>query len=107
MQNRMVLDRGGNYVVTGSPHPEGDALERRVVRLGATAGENDLAHSSSESARYYFAGVIDGLPGLLGDGVEAGWIAKYAREVGQHGRQDFFANRRCRGVVQIDQLFGD
>ena len=83
---------------------ERNALDRGVVRFSAAAREHNLADPTAEGAGDDLSGLINGLPGLLGDRVDAGRVAEADAEVRIHCVQHFFPDGGGSRVVQIDQL---
>ena len=104
VQDRVVLDGGaqdpGPPRIAGPACPE-DPLQREVVGLGATRGEDDVARPAAQ-------GLGDGLARLLHDaaGVPAGGVQRAGvadvGQVGRHGLDGRREHRGGRGVVEID-----
>ena len=66
MEYRMVLDGGGDYMITLILQSEGDPSERSVVRLSAAACENDLSGLAPEYLGYGRTCFVNRLMRLLG-----------------------------------------
>ena len=79
------------------------ALNGRIVRFGAAAGEHHFAGSAAQHLGYPLPRIVEGVTRLLPDGVDAGRIAVQLGEIGEHCLQDSRVGRSGAGVVQIYQ----
>jgi len=97
----VVLDARDDEVPAAGPLPEGQALERQVVRLGPAAREDDRvlvgrAHGVGERAPRLLQRLPGGPPGLVqGAGIPEPGVRR------DHGRQDVGVERRRGVMVQI------
>ena len=96
----------GNYVVPHVSQGERDALQSRVVRLGAPGGEGDLTRAAAQRPGDRPAGRVHDAAALLGERVDAGRVAEVLREVRHHGSDHLGTDRRRRGMVHINQPVG-
>ena len=103
VQDGVVFDAGGDEVIAGFVQGGSYPVQGRVVRLGAAAGEHHLAAATAQHFRHPLPGVVQGVLGLLPDGVDAGGIAVQLGEVGPHRVKDPRVHRRSAGVIQIDK----
>ena len=101
MQHGMMLDVGGDYVVSAPPLPKGNSPEGGVIGLAPAAGENHLAGPASQDAGHRLPGLIQRLPRLLGQHVQAGGVPELLGEIGKHGLHNLRANRRSGRVIHI------
>ena len=101
MQHGMMLDVGGDYVVSAPPLPKGSSPEGGVVGLAPAAGEDHLAGPASQDAGHRLPGLIQRFPRLLGQHVQAGGITEPLGEVGKHGLHNLRANRRSGRVIHV------
>ena len=102
MQDSVMLDCRRNYVIARGAKCHCAALDRCVVRLGATAGEDNLVGAAFQRLRHNIPGIFQRLPGPLPNGVDAGRVAEGFLQVRQHGLQRLRPKGRGCGVVQID-----
>ena len=98
----MFGDLGDDVVAALAIHL-GNALEREVVRLGGTGGEDDLLGGGPDQLGDLSACGLNGglsLPAKLM--IAAGGIAELAGEVGQHGFEDPRVHGRGGVVIHIE-----
>ena len=74
------------------------ARNRKIVGLGAAAGENDFRSATTKQRRYGLAGVFDGSPRLLPMMMDGGSIAELLSEIRTH-RLEHVGQQRSRGVI--------
>ncbi len=104
VENRVVLDGGGDDVAALLLEGDADADEGLIVGLGATAGEDDLLRIGPEQVCDVAAGRLHPLGRLPAGGVQARRIAPLLLVVGQHGLNDLGPRGRGRGVVEVDSF---
>src|SRR5580704_14532649 len=85
--------RGDDVVACGN-----QARNRKIVGLGAAAGENDFRSATTQQRRYGLAGVFDGSPRLLPMMMDGGSIAELLSEIRTH-RLEHVGQQRSRGVI--------
>ncbi len=73
----------------------GNAFDGEIVALGAAAGEDDLIRLGADQERDALPCLLDGLPGLLSEGVHTRGVSVIFRKEGKHRGDDF----RIEGVV--------
>ena len=78
------------------------ALDGQVVRLGAAAGEDDLARPRAEGGGERLAGLLDEPPGGPAGGVQRRRVADAAEARG-HRLDRLGDHRRGRRVVEVDR----
>jgi hypothetical protein len=98
LEHRWVLDGAAECRARAGRN----AGYRKVVRLGAAAGEHDVARARSEQPGESFTGVVERPPGRSRDAVAPGRVAKAVGKEREHCRDRLCAHRRGRGVVEID-----
>ena len=106
LDDRRMLDAGGDDVTALVAQGKEDALERKVVGLAAAAGENNLIAVAAEHGGDLAA---RGLKGGLGCGrgpMPARRIAEVVFQKRAHGGGDRRIDRRAGVVVEIDALHG-
>ena len=100
-------DANGNLAAPLSTECADGALENEIVRLAATARENDLARGACSKQ---FGDVSSGLSEILGRLLcKAMDAARIADAVGEVGRHRFEGNRGelcCRGIIRVDVAHG-
>ena len=99
-----MLDAGGYDVIAQTSQCEGNPSQRRAIGLGASTREHDLAYPGTEDVGHGFAGLVNGFPRILRQGVDAGGVAEAAAEIGQHRLQYLLAHRSGGRVVHVDHL---
>ena len=82
----------------------GNALEGQVIGLGAAGGEYDLPGFGSQEGGHLLPGVLQSLFGLQAIAVQAGGVAEFFGEIGQHGLQDLWIEGSGGGVVHVNAL---
>ena len=101
--DRVVLHRRGDDPRAARPAGPRGALEREVDRLGPAAREHDLAGVRPDRPREPLVRVVEGLAGGPTPGVRGRRVAEDAAQVRQHRLEDLGAQRRRRGVVEVDR----
>ena len=104
VDDRVVLDRARDEAVALIATWLQGATERKVVGLGATACENDLAGVGVDRGGHLVTGAVH--CGTRGPslGVDAGGVAVRLAEDAAHRLGDLGVHGRGRGVVQIDAV---
>src|SRR3970040_1584176 len=85
---------------------EGDTPQRRVDRLRAAAGEDDVRRAAAQDGGDSLTGVVDGLLGLAGERVGGGGVAEALDQVGEHRFQRLRVKLCRRSVVEVDHVRG-
>ena len=81
----------------------GHALDCQVDRLGAASGEDDLARLSVERRGESLAGLVERRSGRPAIAVNRRRVAELLAEQWQHRIESLAAQRRRRGMVQVDR----
>ena len=103
VEHRVVLEGGGDDVALALPGPQGGGgTNGLVVRLAAAGGEGELPCLAAKTGGDSPPGVLQGLPGPLAEGVEAGGVAVDLVHIGQHSVHSGPAHLRCGRVIGID-----
>ena len=103
VEDRLVLDRGGDDVLAATAGGPRDALEGKVVRLGAAGGEHHLARSGTDEGGDRLARLVDALARAPPGGVQARGVAGVLDEVRKHRLEHLRPQRRRRRVVEVDR----
>ena len=104
-EHRLMLDRrrdgrAATFVAAGAP----DADEGHVVGLGAARGEHDLVRRRAKTSGDALARLVERGARFAPPPMDAGGVAEARPEEGQHRGEDLLADRRGRGVIEIDWL---
>jgi len=75
-----------------------------VVGFGAAAGEDDFLGPSVEERGDLFAGGFDGGAGALAKGVDGGGVAKFGREIREHGVEHGGVDGGGGVVIEVDAV---
>ena len=103
MQHGVVLDRrASDDPSLCRVHTE----DRRVVRLGAVAREDDLARVDTETAGDDLAGLVERLTGGAGGAMSARRVAVSLGEERQHRLDRLGPHGRARRMVEVGELVG-
>ncbi len=106
VQHGVVLEFGGDQVLFALPRAQaGGGDDGLVVGLRAAGGEIDLFGLGVEAFGDGLPGSLQGLGGVLAEGVEAGGVAVLLRQEGQHGVQRGLGHAGGSGVVGVDKHF--
>jgi SAM-dependent methyltransferase len=98
MQNGVVLDRGTQRQAAT---PIEGAEDRRVVGLGAAAGEDHLTRPTAEHVGDIVASLVDRLANLAGEAMRTRRVGELLSQEWQH-RRDRVGTHRCRRrVIEI------
>ena len=98
----VVLDGRGDQVA--HPAVAHAAGQGHVVRLGAAAGEDDVARHAVQALGHGAARPFHGGAAAAPEGVDAAGVAELLPQAGRHGLQHFGGQRRGGGVVQVDAV---
>ena len=98
VQHGVMLDRGAHGDAAGAIER---AEDRRVVGLGAAAGEDHLAGPATEHVGDVVAGLVDRLADLPSEAVRAGRVGELLGEERQHRRDRVGAHRCRRRVIEV------
>ena len=105
VQHRLVLGAAGDDVPSLPVEGLRDAEEGQVVRLGRSAGEDDLPRSGVNQGRHRFPGLLHRLLGPPAEGVaSAGGVSELPGEKGEHRLQHFGIDRSGGLVIHVDGL---
>ena len=99
VQHCMVFHAGSDDVITGLSERSGYAMNRGVVRLGPSAGENHFPGSAIEDLGHAFSGLVQDITGFLAHRVDTGGIAKMLGEIGNHGLKNLGVQGRGASMV--------
>ena len=99
-QHAMVFEQGGHGVVAVPPQLVGGALQGEVVRVGASAGEDDLRRTGPDSVRHAVAGVLDRLLGTPAGAMDRRRVAEVVLQERHHRFSDLWEDRRGCGVIR-------
>ena len=106
VEDRVVLDRRGDDVPGRRAGRQDDAEDRSVIRLRASAGEDDFAGPCMDELRNLLASFLHRVPCLLAEPMDGGGVAEVRGQIGHH-RLDHFRRDLCRCViVQINPCHG-
>ena len=101
VEDRVMLDRRRHEAIALAATRLQRAAQREVVRLGAAAGEDDLARRRADRRRDLLArGVDEGVRGLA-LGVDARRIAGHVAVDARHRLGHLGVDGRRRGVIQV------
>ncbi len=101
VENRVVLDRGGDDMVPALPEGCRHPLDRPVVSLTAAGGKGDLLRLRPKGRRNPGPGLFHALPGRMGKPVERRGVAKIPGEIRGHRREDLGFCECRRRVVHV------
>jgi len=107
MEHGVVLDGGRDDLVALRLACPGRSLEREVEGLGAPAREHDLPRIRTEPGGDAFVRLVERCPRPAPPGMGRAGVPELLAQVRQHRVQGLVAQRRRRGVVQVDRHFGD
>ena len=99
----MVLDGGGDDVLSLLLAQLGHTLQGPVVRLGAAGGEVNLLGLGAQTGGNLRPCLLQVALGLLGKAVEAGGVAVLLLEIEGHGPEGRIRKGRCGRMVGIDE----
>ena len=102
VQNRVMLDGGGDDVFARLARGRDRAEEREIVRLRPAASEYNFAGFRADQRGDRFAGGINGGAGALPCGMDRACVAEVFREERQHGVEDRGVHGRGGVVIKID-----
>ena len=99
-----MLDRAGDDVraFAGLLLRQRHALDRQVIGLGATAGEDDLLAVRAERRRHDLTSIVQRVQRCPAQAVDARRIAELLRKIWQHRGQNVRVYRRGSRMVQIN-----
>src|SRR5271157_2992629 len=100
----MMLDRRSDDVPAAVATSTRYAQNRVVICLGPATGEDDFARARAQGLRDLIARTIDGSACSASLGMDGTWVVPEAGMVGLHRGDDFRANRRRGGVIQIGSI---
>ena len=99
-----MFEGGGDDVPSSVPRRPGGPFDGQVVRFRSARGEYDLTGIHTQYAGRLFSAGLDGPAGILTKSMQAGGIAEHVGKKGGHCFSDFFSNRRCGAVIQVDPI---
>ena len=103
VENRFVLDRGGDEVTASVRRRRlGDAADRQVVGFRSAAREDDVAGPGAEELRHRRARVVERRLGRLAERVDAGRVAEASADRFVHGVGDTRIDRGGGVMIQVD-----
>ena len=105
VQDRVMLERGGDDVHFSLPlaEPRG-AQKRLIVGLAAAGGEGDLSRGAAETVRHALPRRGKRLGGSLTERVQAGRVAILLLQIREHGFDGGTAHFGRRRVIQINSF---
>ncbi len=103
VEDGMVLDRGCDDMVPAPPEGCRHPLDRPVVGLRASGGEEDLLRLRPDRYSNPPPRLLNRLPRLTGEGVDRRGVPEPLREVGEHRLDDLWLHRRRRSMVHVDR----
>ena len=98
LQHRVVL--GGR---AHGPATADRADDRRVVALGAAAGEHDLAWAAPDDVGDAVPCLVDGPPGVPGEAMRPARVGEALGEERQHRLDRVRPHRRRRRMIEVDE----
>ena len=104
VQDSVMLDGGGDYVIALLLIRQADSDEGLVVGLSAAAGEDDLFRQRANQCGDLLTRALHALARRLARGMEARRVAPVLVVVGQHRLHDLGPGRGGSGVIEVDGL---
>ena len=103
VEHRVVLDRAGHDSMAAALARPRGALQREVQRLGAAAGEDDLARTRPDRAGDTLMGLVERSARSPAVRVRRRGVAELAAQERQHRLERLRTQRRRGGVVEVDR----
>ena len=102
VQHSVVLKGGGDDVLLAPARAQGSGgQDGLVVRLAAAGGEDDLPRVAAQAACDASTCVLQRLPGLLPEGIQAGGVSIQLIQIGDHGLDGSLAHPGRCGIVCV------
>ena len=105
--DRVVLDGRGDDPVAATLAGPRPTLEGKIVRLGAARREDDLAGLGVQARGDPLVRLVERRARGAAERMGRARVAERARQERLHRLEDLRANRRRRGVVEVDRHPGD
>ena len=101
-QHRKVLYLRGDQVFSVFLPGQGRTDDGQIVRLGASAGENQVFRAAFETFGHGSGSRAQCFTGPPSERVNTGWVTKFLGQVWKHSLNDLGMHRAGRGVIEID-----
>ena len=104
MQNRMMLYRRSNNMISFFFLRKSCRFQRPVIRLTSTTCKINLISIGTQKVSHCLSGILYSLLTLTCETIYTGWIAIFLRKIRHHCLQHLRMYLRCCRIIQINQF---
>ncbi len=105
MQHRVMLDDGGDDMLSLLRIGFCGRLDGPVIRLASACGKINLVGRGAQTLRDGFPYPADRLLTLRSQRINAAGVSVMLRKIREHGFHHLRRSLRCRRIIQINDLF--